>query len=54
VAEAGTATCRNELGVFAGKGEHMGVEFSMCNVQAAWAGILMLRPLTPTRHLRNY
>ena len=48
-AEIAARTCMNVL-----KGEHLGVNYAQCDVEAAWAGMLSLRPLTPSRHTRNF
>jgi len=48
-AELTAGTCKNEL-----NGEHFGVKYSQCDVEAAWANLLTLRPLTPSRHTRMY
>ena len=48
-AEIKALTCRNEL-----SGEHFGVKYSQCDVEAAWANMLVMRPLTPSRHQRLY
>jgi hypothetical protein len=53
-AEVTGGTCRTELGSANDKGEHLGVEYSLCNVQAAWAGMTVLRPMTTTRHIKLY
>jgi hypothetical protein len=47
--EISSGTCKNDL-----KGEHLGVNYAQCDVEAAWAGLLSLRPLTPSRHTRFF
>ena len=42
-------TCDNEL-----HGEHIGVNYAPCDLESAWAGMLTLRPLTPSRHARLF
>lgn len=48
-AELASGQCDNEL-----KGEHLGVDYALCDVQSAWTGLLGLRPLTPSRHTRLF
>jgi hypothetical protein len=55
--DVASGKCRVELGADTkkdGEGEHLGVDFSLCNVEASVMGMMMLRPVTPTRHLRLY
>jgi hypothetical protein len=47
--ELATHACDNEL-----HGEHLGVDYAPCDVESAWAGMLTLRPLTPSRHTRHF
>jgi hypothetical protein len=35
-------------------GAHLGVAYAQCEAEAAWAQMLVLRPLTPSRHTRLY
>lgn len=48
-AELAAGTCDDVLA-----GEHIGVDYALCDVQSAWAGVLGLRPLTPSRHTRFF
>ena len=47
--ELADGTCRTRL-----SGDHLGVSYAACDVEAAWAQLLALRPLTPSRHTRLY
>ncbi len=53
-ADLATGKCRTELATIRTDGEHLGINFSFCNVQASWNGMMLLRPVTPTRHLKLY
>jgi hypothetical protein len=35
-------------------GAHLGVKYAQCEAEAAWAQMLVLRPLTPSRHSRLF
>jgi hypothetical protein len=35
-------------------GAHLGIAYAQCEAEAAWAQLLVLRPLTPSRHTRLY
>ncbi len=37
--------CKNQF-----NGEHMGIKYEQCDIEAAWSQLLILRPLTPSRH----
>lgn len=35
-------------------GSHIGIAYAQCDAETAWAQMLVLRPLTPSRHTRLY
>ena len=48
-AELAAGTCDDELA-----GEHLGVDYALCDVESAWTGLLGIRSLTPSRHSRFF
>ena len=47
--EAANGTCRVNF-----TGAHLGVSYAQCEAEAAWSQMLVLRPLTPSRHSRLF
>ncbi len=53
-AELAAGTCTNVLRDPGGEESHLGTKFHVCDAEAAAGQLMVLRPMTPTRHTRLY